>query len=313
MENRQPVNASHDNLAALDTEARRPDTKNLDQLPTGALVAVLHRENQAVLAAVEAILPDVARVVDVLAERMGHGGRLFYVGAGTSGRLGVLDASECPPTFGVEPDRVQGVIAGGAQALTTAVEGVEDDPAAGAADLQARGIGPKDVAVGIAASGRTPYVVGALIAARQVGAFTVALVNVADAVLAAYADITLAARTGPEALAGSTRLKAGTAQKIVLNLLTTATMIRSGKVYGNLMVDVRATNAKLRDRAVRIVMAGAEVGPEAATAALEQADWRAKTALVALRLQIPAPEAARRLAQHEGWVRAALEQEADDN
>ena len=294
------------NLSQLETEARNPHTMELDRLPTLALVETLHAENAAVLDAVSAVLPLVAQVIDIVAERMERGGRLFYIGAGTSGRLGVLDASECPPTFGVAPDRVQGIIAGGLTALTTSIEGAEDSPQIGAEDLQARSVGTNDVVVGIAASGRTPYVIGALEAARQAGAFTVALVNVSQAEMAAHADVSLAAVTGPEALTGSTRLKAGTAQKLILNLLTTATMVRLGKVYGNLMVDVRATNVKLRDRAIRIVMAAADAPRTDAAAALEQADWRCKTAIVMLKRHVHALEATRLLDASNGWVRAAL-------
>lgn len=296
-----------ENFARLETEGRNPRTWELDLLPTLELMQTLHAENASVLEAVEAVLPQAAQVVDLLAERLPRGGRLFYVGAGTSGRLGVLDASECPPTFGVEPTLVQGLIAGGPTALTSSIEGAEDDPEAGAQDLKARGIGTLDVVVGIAASGRTPYVIGALDAARAAGAVTGAVVNVSDSVLSHHADITLAAVTGPEPLTGSTRLKAGTAQKLILNLLTTAAMVRIGKVYGNLMVDVRATNAKLRDRAVRIVMAAAEAERSEAEYALQQAKGEAKAAIVMLRKKLSAPEAARRLAEAGGWVRKALE------
>ncbi|HLK56835.1 MAG TPA: N-acetylmuramic acid 6-phosphate etherase [Chthonomonadaceae bacterium] len=300
-----------ENFARLETEGRNPRTQELDRLSTSELVATLHGENQAVLAAVEATLPQVAQVVDILAERMPRGGRLFYVGAGTSGRLGVLDASECPPTFGVAPDLVQGLIAGGEKALTRSIEGAEDSPEIGAQDLQARNVGANDVVVGIAASGRTPYVIGALNAARALGCVTVALVNVTDSALSHDADITLAAVTGPEPLTGSTRLKAGTAQKLILNLLTTAAMVRLGKVYGNLMVDVQATNAKLRDRAARIVMAAAEVERPEAEAALHQAEGSAKTAIVMLRLGVSSLEAAQRLEAAGGSVREALSDKRD--
>jgi N-acetylmuramic acid 6-phosphate etherase len=296
-----------ENFAGLDTEARNPRTMNLDALPTADLVALLHRENSSVLQAVEAALPAVAYVVDELAARLAIGGRLFYVGAGTSGRLGVLDASECPPTFGVSPDRVQGVIAGGAAALTTSIEGAEDSPDTGAQAMRERAVSAKDVVVGIAASGRTPFVIGALEVAERVGAFTAAVVNVTDAAMARHADVTIAAVTGPEPVTGSTRMKAGTAQKLILNLLTTATMVRLGKVYGNLMVDVRATNRKLRDRAARIVMAAADVDRDEADAALRASDGHVKIAIVMLRLQVDAEEAWERLDNANGWVRAALE------
>lgn len=296
-----------ENFARLETEGRNSRTTTLDSLPTLALVETLHAENAAVLTAVQSILPDVAKVVDSIAERLARGGHLFYVGAGTSGRLGVLDASECPPTFGVDPTLVQGIIAGGESALTRSIEGAEDDPAIGARDLHSRGVTAQDIVVGIAASGRTPYVIGALNAATEIGAATVALVNVSDSALARHAQITLAAVTGPEPLTGSTRLKAGTAQKLILNLLTTAAMVRLGKVYGNLMVDVRASNAKLRDRAARIVMAAADVDRHTAEIALRQTDDSAKIAIVMLRAGISAQEATRRLEAAGGWVRAAIE------
>lgn len=294
-------------LARLETETRNPRTEALDALPTLELVEALHQENYVVADAVAAVLPQIAQVVDLLAERLSIGGRLIYVGAGTSGRLGVLDASECPPTFGVSPERVQGVIAGGLTALTNSIEGAEDSPEVGAEDLAARQVGPNDLVVGITASGRTPYVIGALEAARKAGAITVAVVNVSDAELSRQADITLAAVTGPEALTGSTRLKAGTAQKLILNLLTTAAMVRLGKVYGNLMVDLRATNLKLRDRAARIVMAAAEVDRAAAEVALRACEGECKRAIVMLRLGVSPEEAERRLLVSGGWVRAALE------
>lgn len=293
-------------LSSLETELRNPRTMELDTLPTSALVDTLHAENYAVADAVAATLPIVAQVVDILAERMARDGRLFYVGAGTSGRLGVLDASECPPTFGVSREMVQGIIAGGETALTTSIEGAEDSPEVGAADLRERNVTANDVIVGIAASGRTPYVIGALDAARQVGAIAVALVNVSQAQMRNHADLTIAAVTGPEALTGSTRLKAGTAQKMVLNLLTTAAMVRLGKVYGNLMVDVRATNVKLRDRAIRIVQAATTADRDQAQIALNVCEWHCKTAIVMLECNLSAPEATRRLQEANGWVRAAL-------
>lgn len=294
-------------LSSLETEQRNPRTLELDTLPTSALVETLHAENYAVADAVAAVLPVVAQVVDILAERMARGGRLFYVGAGTSGRLGVLDASECPPTFGVSREMVQGIIAGGETALTTSIEGAEDDPEVGAADLMARAVTANDVVVGIAASGRTPYVIGALDAARHIGAAAVAVVNVSHAEMCLHADLTIAAVTGPEALTGSTRLKAGTAQKMALNLLTTAAMVRLGKVYGNLMVDVRATNVKLRDRAIRIVQAATTADRAPAEAALNACGWHCKTAIVMLECHCSASEAAQRLQESGGWVRAALE------
>ena len=278
----------------------------LDALPTADLVALLHRENESVLNAVELALPQVASVVETATDRLARGGRLFYVGAGTSGRLGVLDASECPPTFGVSPDRIQGIIAGGPTALTTSIEGAEDSPEAGAQAMRERSVGPKDVVIGIAASGRTPFVIGAMKVARNSEAFTAAIVNVSRAVMSDYADVTISAVTGPEPLTGSTRLKAGTAQKLILNILSTATMVRLGKVYSNLMVDVRASNQKLRDRAVRIVSAAAEVDRERAEEALKAADGHVKEAIVMIRLNVDFDTAWQRLEASGGRVRAAI-------
>lgn len=294
------------NLQSLSTEARNPRTAEMDRLPPEELARALHAENHAVADAVDAALPQIGRAIGEIADRMARGGRLFYIGAGTSGRIGVLDASECPPTFGVEPEQVCGIIAGGDTALRSSIEGAEDDPAAGARDLRERGLRADDVVVGIAASGRTPYVIGALNAAREAGAFTVAVVNVAPSEMERAADLTIAAVTGPEALTGSTRLKAGTAQKMVLNLLSTGAMVRLGKTYGNLMVDVRASNEKLRDRATRIVVAATGASREDARAALERCDWNAKTAIVSLRLGVGPEEAEARLKGAGGFVRRAV-------
>jgi N-acetylmuramic acid 6-phosphate etherase len=295
-----------ENLSLLETESRNPRTLNLDQLPAADLVRVLHQENYSVADAVAGALPQITFLVDTIADHLERGGRLFYVGAGTSGRLGVLDASECPPTFGVPAEMVQGVIAGGVAALTTSIEGAEDNPEQGAHDLAGRHISALDVVVGIAASGRTPFVIGALDYARSCGAATAALVNVHNSVLSRHADITIAAVTGPEPLTGSTRLKAGTAQKMVLNLLTTAAMVRLGKAYSNLMVDVRATNAKLKDRAIRIVMAAAGTDRNRAESALLESNWLAKTAIVLIKSGCSAAEANKRLAASGGWVAKAL-------
>lgn len=293
-------------LAAIETEQRNPRTLTLDALPTEGLIEVLHAENYRVCDAVGQVLPQIVTVVDILADRLGRGGRLLYIGAGTSGRLGVLDASECPPTFGVPQEMVQGIIAGGYSALTTSIEGAEDNRVRGAEDILDRSVCSLDVVVGIAASGRTPYVIGALDRARSAGAVTVAVVNVRGSELEQHADITIAAVTGAEALTGSTRLKAGTAQKLILNLLTTATMVRLGKVYSNLMVDVRATNAKLLNRAVRIVMSAADVDVERAELALSKSGWNAKIAIVMLIAQVSADQAVARLEAAGGWVGTAI-------
>jgi len=291
-----------DQLARLETEQRNPRTMDLDQLPTAELVKRMHEENLAAFTAVERVLPQVTQVVDIVVERLGRGGRLFYVGAGTSGRLGVLDASECPPTFGVPKELIQGLIAGGDFALRNSIEGAEDDAAIGARDLTARDITSKDVVVGIAASGRTPYVIGALDAARAAGACPVAVANVSHSMLAPHADITIEAVTGPEVVTGSTRLKAGTAQKLILNLITTAAMVRLGKVYSNLMVDVRASNIKLRDRAARIIMSATDADRSTAERALVAAGGQVKTAIVMILRDVSAQEATELLNASGGWV-----------
>jgi N-acetylmuramic acid 6-phosphate etherase len=298
-----------ENLASLATETSNEKTKELDLLSTHDLIQTLHVENHTVADAVGAALPEIIKVVDVVAERLANGGRLFYVGAGTSGRIGVLDASECPPTFGVEKDMVQGIIAGGRDALTTSLEGVEDKKESGGRDLGGRRVTAKDVVIAIAASGRTPYAIGALEVARKIGAFTVAVVNVPQAEMAEYADVTIVAATGSEALAGSTRLKAGTAQKMILNLISTGVMVKLGKVYGNLMVDVRATNEKLRNRAARIVMAVADVDYPKAEQALEESEWSAKTAIVMLKLGLSVDQATERLFGANDNLRTALTSE----
>ncbi len=296
-----------ENLADLETERRNPRTAELDALTVAELVETLHAEDFTVAEAVQKTLPQIVQAVEIITSRLSEGGRLFYVGAGTSGRLGVLDASECPPTFGVSRELVQGIIAGGLTALTTSIEGAEDSPEAGALEIRERGITAQDVVCGIAASGRTPYVIGAVEEAKRIGAATLCVVNVSRSTLEETADIAICAVTGAEALTGSTRLKAGTAQKMVLNLLTTATMVRLGKVYGNLMVDVRATNFKLRDRALRIVMAATEADKLQAEEALEQANGEVKTAIVTLIKSGDVETARTLLREAKGRVREALQ------
>lgn len=290
-------------LENLPTEQRNPSTMNLDCLSVEELTRVLHAENFQVAAAVEVALPEITCAIEAITDRMRAGGRLFYVGAGTSGRIGVLDASECPPTFGIEPDRVQGIIAGGDNAIRTSIEGAEDDREIGAADIETRGISGSDVVVGIAASGSTPYVVSALETARSRRAYTIAVVCAQRSEMESVADMTIVAQTGPEALTGSTRLKAGSAQKMILNLLSTGVMVCLGKTYSNLMVDVQATNSKLRDRAIRIVKDVVGVDRGQAQAALERTGWRVKPALVVARLGITPQEAEERLAGAGGSVR----------
>jgi N-acetylmuramic acid 6-phosphate etherase len=296
------------NLERLMTEKRNPDTKNIDMLSTLEIVAAIQREDEKVAAAVKMTLPDVAAAVELIVAALKRGGRLFYLGAGTSGRLGVLDAAECPPTFSTEPELVQAIIAGGNDAMFQAVEGAEDDSQQARLDLQSRGLMPQDAVVGLSASGRTPYVIGGLQYADQIGATRLAVVCVPESEMASYAQITMAALVGPEVIAGSTRMKAGTAQKMVLNMLSTATMVRLGKTYGNLMVDVRATNAKLTARVQRMVKDVTGASEPDVTAALEQAAGSAKTAIVMLLGRCSAQQAVQLLAQAHGSVRHALKQ-----
>ena len=268
------------------TEQENPRSKDLSSQSTAEIVALMNEEDALVAAAVQRVLGDVVKAVDETVVRLAKGGRLFYTGTGTSGRLGVLDASECPPTFGVSPELVQGVIAGGYDACHRAVEASEDDADAGAADLKQRGFGPGDVLVGIAASGRTPYTVGAVKFARSIGAFTVGLTVVPGSPITGAAELSIVPVVGPEVLTGSSRLKAGTAQKMVLNMISTATMVRLGYVSGNRMSHLQARNIKLRDRAVRIVMRETGVDQETATHALESSNWVVKDAM----LQVSKPQ-----------------------
>ena len=294
-------------LAALPTEARNPGSMHIDELPTLEMLRVINREDQLVALAVERELPQVARAVDAIAERFDRGGRLFYIGAGTSGRLGVLDASECPPTFSVEPELFQGLIAGGDAALRRSSEHSEDSPEQGAEDLRAHGFGAEwpDTLVGIAASGRTPYVLGAMAYAKSVGGLTVALSCAPGSAMARAAEIAITPSTGAEVLTGSTRMKAGTATKLVLNMLSTGVMIRTGAVYGNLMVNVRPTNAKLVDRAQRIIMVATGCGRDEAATLLE-AGGSVKSAIVMRRLGVGRDEAEARLARHNGRLAESL-------
>ncbi|MFC5722534.1 N-acetylmuramic acid 6-phosphate etherase [Streptomyces gamaensis] len=293
-------------LAALATEAFRPEFAEIDRLPTVELARLMNAEDAGVPAAVAARLPRIAAAIDAAAERMARGGRLVYAGAGTAGRLGVLDASECPPTFNTAPGQVVGLVAGGPQALVTAVENAEDSKELAAADLAALGIGPADTVVGISASGRTPYAIGAVEQARAAGALTIGLACNAGSALGAAAEHAIEIETGPELLTGSTRLKAGTAQKLVLNMLSTITMIRLGKTYGNLMVDVRASNDKLRARSSRIVAQATGVTETEAEAALARTDGEVKNAILVVLAGVDGPTAARLLTEADGHLRIAL-------
>ncbi|WP_129308400.1 N-acetylmuramic acid 6-phosphate etherase [Streptomyces sp. L2] len=300
---------SHDlrsELASLTTEAFRPELAGIDQLPTLDLARLMNGEDAGVPAAVAAQLPRIAAAIDAIAERMARGGRLIYAGAGTAGRLGVLDASECPPTFNADPGQVVGLIAGGAEAMVTSVEGAEDSPALARADLDALKTAPADTVVGISASGRTPYAIGAVEHARALGALTVGLACNEGSALAAAADHGIEVVVGPELLTGSTRLKSGTAQKLVLNMLSTITMIRLGKTYGNLMVDVRASNDKLRARSHRIVSLATGASDEDIEKALTETGGEVKNAILAILADVDATTAARLLEESDGHLRAAL-------
>ena len=293
-------------LDKLLTEQRNPASMDIDARSVEEILRIINAEDRKVALAVEREIPQIARAVEAIVARLESGGRLFYIGAGTSGRLGVLDASECPPTFNVPAELVQGVIAGGEDALVRAGEANEDDAAQGVRDLEARGFSGKDVLAGIAASGRTPYVLGAIAHARKLGAVTIGISCTSDSELSRAAEIAIEPKPGPEVITGSTRLKAGTAQKLVLNMLSTATMIRLGHVYQNLMVNVQPKNVKLRERAVRIIADAAGTGRERAAECLDAADGRVKVAIVMARLGVTREEAEERLRAARGRVSEAL-------
>lgn len=295
-----------ENIGDLPTEESNPKSKKIDLMSTRDILKLINDEDKKVAVVVEQELESIARAVDLIVDRLSRGGRLIYVGAGTSGRLGMLDASECPPTYGTDPSMVQAIIAGGPDAAWTAVEGAEDDASFGAADVALSNVGPQDVVVGISASGRTPYVIGALQEARRRGATTVAVVCARASPIAELADVAIQPVTGPEVITGSTRMKAGTAQKMVLNMLTTASMVRLGKVYGNLMVDVRPGNEKLVDRATRIIMAATGVDRAEASRLLVASRRNAKIAIVMHEAGVDKENASRLLAASGGHVRKAI-------
>ena len=292
------------------TEQRNPRSANLDTFSTSEILTLMNDEDALIPAAIRAVLPSIARVVDEVVTRWQRGGRLFYFGAGTSGRLGVLDDSECPPTFSSPPELVQGFIAGGDRALRRSVEAAEDKPESGTEDVATAGVNENDVVVGIAASGTTPYVLGAVAEARRRGAFTASIACSPGSPLGAAVDQSIEVAVGPEVVTGSTRLKAGTAQKLILNMLTTASMIRSGKVYGNLMVDLTASNAKLRRRAQRIVATVTGLPEDETVPYLEATNYRAKPAILMALAGCTAEEADQRLAAAGGFLRAALQPDA---
>jgi N-acetylmuramic acid 6-phosphate etherase len=291
----------------LKTEQRNPRSRGLDKKSTIEVLRLLNREDARVAAAVRRELPKIAQADDAIVKAFGAGGRLFYVGAGTSGRLAVLDAAECPPTFGTKPRMVQAIMAGGGKALRRSVEGAEDSAAAGARDLSSAGLSKRDVMVGIAASGTTPYVLGALKLAKQRGAITVGVTSNPDSPLARQSQIAIVPDTGAEIVAGSTRLKAGTAQKMVLNLLSTAAMVRRGRVYDGWMVHVALANSKLRSRGVQILQEAAGVSASIAKRALKQANYDLAVALVALKSGATSSQARRALAAADGNLRKAFE------
>ena len=293
-------------LSRLTTERRNPASAHIDSCTTLEMVTIMQQEDSKIASAIEKILPEIARAIDATSQRLENGGHLFYLGAGTSGRLGILDASECPPTYGTDPELVQGLIAGGIPAIFRAQEGAEDNPGLAVHDLKEHGFSAKDVLVGIAASGRTPYVIGGLKYARELGALTIALACSEHAEIAALADIALTPVTGPEVVTGSTRMKAGTAQKLVLNMLSTGTMIKLGKVYGNLMVDVKASNKKLEERAIRIVMEGSGCKRTEAEKALKGADGHAKLAILMVVAGVSASEGKALLERTSGHLAAAI-------
>ncbi len=293
-------------LSNLVTESRNHHSEHIDTLSTLEMLKVINNEDKKVPFAVEATLPHIARLVDKVVTAFSQGGRLIYCGAGTSGRLGILDASECPPTYGTPHDMVIGLIAGGHKAILQAVENAEDNVQLGAEDLRQLNFNAKDVLVGIAASGRMPYVIGALEYARSLGAVTGAISCNPDSPIAQRADIAITPIVGPEVVTGSSRMKAGTAQKLVLNMITTGAMIKMGKVFGNLMVDVEATNAKLIERQIRIVMQATECERATAEQALAQCQRHCKTAILMILAGVNAQQATQLLAQNKGFIRQAL-------
>lgn len=297
-------------LEKLTTETRNPQTMHLDEMSVGEILKQMNEEDAKVPAAVEKALPEIEKTVKKIIASFEQGGRLIYMGAGTSGRLGVLDAAECVPTFGVSPNQVIGLIAGGEQAMTIAVEGAEDSQAFGKEDLKNLNLSEKDTVVGIAASGRTPYVIGGLKYAAEVGAGTAAVSCNKDAEISAYSQIAIEVDAGPEVLTGSTRLKAGTAQKLILNMLSTCSMIGIGKVYQNLMVDVQPTNEKLEERSKRIIMQATECSYEEATAAFEASGKKVKQAIVMILTGSNREEAEKKLEEAKGFIHHTLEERA---
>ena len=293
-------------LSTLITEQRNPNSMHVDSLSALEIVQLMNKEDKQVPLAIEKCLPQIAQAVECIVAAFQQGGRLVYIGAGTSGRLGVLDASECPPTFGVSPEMVKGIIAGGERALRHPIEGAEDSKTHAVVDLQTIQFSSKDVLVGIAASGRTPYVIGALEYAKSLGSVTVSIASNPNSAMANIVDIAIDTVVGPEVLTGSSRLKSGTAQKLVLNMLTTASMILMGKCYQNLMVDVQASNEKLKARAIRIVMQATDCDKALAEETLKQADQNAKLAIMMILSGLDRAQAETLLEKYQGKLQLAL-------
>ena len=293
-------------LSTLITEQRNPNSMHVDSLSALEIVQLMNKEDKQVPLAIEKCLPQIAQAVECIVAAFQQGGRLVYIGAGTSGRLGVLDASECPPTFGVSPEMVKGIIAGGERALRHPIEGAEDSKTQAVVDLQTIQFSSKDVLVGIAASGRTPYVIGALEYAKSLGSVTVSIASNPNSAMANIVDIAIDTVVGPEVLTGSSRLKSGTAQKLVLNMLTTASMILMGKCYQNLMVDVQASNEKLKARAIRIVMQATDCDKALAEETLKQSDQNAKLAIMMILSGLDRAQAEALLEKHQGKLQLAL-------
>lgn len=295
------------NISKLKTEARNKTSMNIDQMSTEEILTVINNEDLLVAQRVQQVIPDIEKTVNAVYESLKNGGKLFYVGAGTSGRIGILDAVECPPTFSTPPHLVQALIAGGMGAIEKAVEGAEDNEEQGARDLKERQLTSRDIVIGIAASGRTPYVIGALKYANEIGANTVSLTSNKHAKVSKYANIQIEVETGPEVLTGSTRMKAATAHKMILNMITTTTMIKLGKVYENLMVDVKATNQKLRERAQNILSTITGVTIETAENFLQKSDYQVKPAIIMIETGVSLSDANECLEEADGFVREAIE------
>lgn len=293
-------------LANLETEKINKKSINIDVCNTKKILEIINEEDKVVPLAVERELPNIVKAVDAITDRMGKGGRLFYIGAGTSGRIGILDASECPPTFGTDPSLVEGIIAGGNAAVFKAVEGAEDDEELGIKEIQDRNINSNDSVIGITASGRTPFVISAIREAKKLGAVTIAVSNNEDSKVKYEADIAITPIVGPEVVMGSTRMKAGTSQKLVLNMITTTVMIKLGKVYGNLMVDLQPTNEKLMDRAVRIVAYATGINEESAKNYINQSDKDPKIAIVMIKTGCSKEEAEKMLSIGNGIISNAI-------